>query len=61
MNQWQKMDEILGEAALKLQNTGTDFVIITTSIMHKVTQIVQSKINIPLFHIIDALSVALRG
>lgn len=57
---WREMGEILSQIALNLQNGGADFIIIATNTMHKVADIVQSKIKIPLFHIIDALCESLN-
>lgn len=52
---WQKSGEILAQAAQSLEKAGSDFVLICTNTMHKVADIVQASINIPLIHICDAV------
>ena len=51
---WDKIAEILGEAAKKLQNFGADFILICTNTMHKVAPIIQERISVPIVHIADA-------
>ena len=51
---WDKIADILGEAAKKLQNFGAEFVLICTNTMHKVAPIVQERISVPIVHIADA-------
>lgn len=52
--QWEESAGILGEAALKLQAAGADFIVICTNTMHKVAPVIQEKIRIPILHIADA-------
>lgn len=52
--QWEESADILGEAALKLQAAGADFIVICTNTMHKVAPVIQGKIRIPILHIADA-------
>ena len=51
---WDKIADILGEAAKKLQDFGAEFVLICTNTMHKVAPIVQERISVPIVHIADA-------
>jgi aspartate racemase len=51
---WEKAGEILGEAALKLERGGADFILICTNTMHKVVSQIEEKVNIPILHIADA-------
>ena len=51
---WQKSGEILTEIAIKLEKAGADFIAICTNTMHKVSDMVQEKINIPIIHIATA-------
>ncbi len=51
---WQKSGEILTEIAIKLEKAGADFIAICTNTMHKVADMVQEKINIPIIHIATA-------
>lgn len=56
---WDKSAEILGEAALALQKTGADFIVICTNTMHKVVPAIEKQIDIPIIHIADATADAL--
>ncbi|WP_295893970.1 aspartate/glutamate racemase family protein [uncultured Vibrio sp.] len=53
-NQWELAAELLIQAAQSLERAGADFFIICTNTMHKVADVVQAKVNIPLLHIADA-------
>lgn len=50
---WERAGEILGEAALTLQNAGADFIILATNTMHLVAPRIQEKIHIPFLHIAE--------
>ncbi len=45
---------MLGEAAVRLQNAGADFIVICTNTMHKIAPQIQKQIRIPVIHIADA-------
>lgn len=51
---WDKIADILGEAAKKLQDFGADFILICTNTMHKVAPIIEERISVPIVHIADA-------
>lgn len=50
---WERAGDILGEAALTLQNAGADFIILATNTMHIVTPRIQEEIHIPFLHIAE--------
>jgi len=52
---WDKATDVMIEAARTLEKGGADFVVICTNTMHKMFEEVQSAINIPLLHIVDAV------
>ncbi|MGA3676096.1 aspartate/glutamate racemase family protein [Lysinibacillus agricola] len=52
--EWDKAGQVLGEAAQSLEKAGADFIIICTNTMHKVIDIIQGEIDIPILHIADA-------
>ncbi len=54
LGEWEKSGELLAKAALSLEKAGADFIIICTNTMHKVIDIIQSKITIPILHIAEA-------
>lgn len=58
---WDKSAEVLGTAALNLQNAGADYIVICTNTMHKVAPQIQEKVSIPIIHIADATADALLG
>lgn len=51
---WDQAGQVLGEAAQSLEKARADFIIICTNTMHKVINIIQEKISIPILHIADA-------
>jgi aspartate racemase len=53
-NRWDEAAAILIQAARSLEKGGADFVIICTNTMHKLYDIIQSKIKLPMLHIADA-------
>lgn len=57
---WQRAGEILGRAALSLQNAGADFLLIATNTMHKVAPAIEAQLQIPLLHIADATAAELK-
>ncbi len=52
--EWEKSGELLAEAALSLEKAGADFIVICTNTMHKVVDVIQRKITIPILHIAEA-------
>ncbi|MFJ5789722.1 aspartate/glutamate racemase family protein [Lysinibacillus sp. NPDC093197] len=58
--QWQNAGEILGEAALSLEKAGADFIVICTNTMHKVMDVIETNITIPILHIADATAVQIQ-
>lgn len=57
---WQLMGETLKEAAVNLQKSGADCVLICTNTMHKVADQVVEGIDVPLIHIADATAEKLK-
>ncbi len=59
--QWQEAGTLLADAALALERSGADMVLICTNLMHKVAPIIESQINAPLLHIADAAGQVIKG
>jgi aspartate racemase len=53
-NNWSELAKIMIEAARGLERGGADFVIICTNTMHKMYDILQNAIKIPMLNIADA-------
>lgn len=51
---WDEVGRIIADIALILERGGADFIVICTNTMHKMTDIIESNISIPLLHIADA-------
>ncbi len=51
---WNKLTELMIEAAQKLEKIGAELIIICTNTMHKMADEVQRAVKIPLIHIADA-------
>ena len=52
--EWKKSDEILFNAAKKLEQSGADFIIIGANTAHVLTEDMQKLVKIPILHIADA-------
>ncbi|MEI5993207.1 aspartate/glutamate racemase family protein [Candidatus Enterococcus mansonii] len=59
-NQWDKSAELLTDACLSLEKAGADYIVICTNTMHKVAEVLQQKINIPILHIAKVTSAELK-
>lgn len=58
---WEKAGDVLGEVACSLEKGGADFIVICTNTMHKVSDHIQSKVDIPLLHIADATAEQIKS
>jgi aspartate racemase len=57
---WQEAGKMMADAALTLQNSGADFVVMCTNTMHKCTPEIEAAIQIPFLHIVDPTAEAIR-
>ena len=60
-DRWDELAAILIEAARSLERGGADFVIICTNTMHKLYDIVQNSIKIPMLNIADATAEKIKA
>jgi len=51
---WQELNEIMIGIAKKLENIGAELIVICANTMHKMADLIEEQINIPLIHIVDA-------
>ena len=58
---WNEAGEKLADAALGLERSGADMVLICTNLMHKVAPVIESQINVPLLHIADAAGQTIKA
>ncbi len=56
---WERGAEILTDAAKRLESGGADFIIICTNTLHKVADIVQAAIAVPILHIAEVTAAEL--
>lgn len=59
-NKWDKIGEILEKHAESLEVAGADFILISTNTMHKVVNIVEKNLSIPIIHIAQATADAIK-
>lgn len=57
---WERGAGILTDAALRLEKGGADFIIICTNTLHKVADIIQERISIPILHIAEVTASELK-
>lgn len=58
---WERLGDILGEAAAGLERAGADVILIATNTMHLVAPQVEQRIACPLLHIADPLADAFKA
>lgn len=57
---WQSCARLVGDAAVRLERGGADFIVIGTNTMHKVAEDIEARLSVPLLHIADLTADALR-
>lgn len=51
---WEKLGQLMIEAAQKLEKGGANFIVLCTNTMHKLSDEIEKNVSIPLLHIVDA-------
>ncbi len=59
-NSWDELGLLLGNAAIRVEKGGADFLLICTNTMHKVAPQVATSLSIPILHIADATAAELQ-
>lgn len=57
---WEKLSEIMVEAAKSLEKGGADFIVLCTNTMHKLADSIEQNITIPFLHIADATAIEIK-
>lgn len=57
---WIAAGELLAQAAIKLQDAGAEGLVLCTNTMHKVAEVIESAVCIPLLHIADPTAAQIR-
>ena len=58
---WADATVIMVDAAKRVECAGADLILICTNTMHKMANEVQSKVRIPLLHVVDAVAEAIKS
>ncbi|MFJ7591766.1 aspartate/glutamate racemase family protein [Streptomyces sp. NPDC097617] len=58
---WDEAAQVLAAAARSVEAAGADLVLLCTNTMHKVADLVQAAVSIPLLHLADATADAVRA
>jgi aspartate racemase len=56
---WDRLAELMIDAALKLERTGAEILLLCTNTMHVVFESIQSAVDVPIIHIADAAGEAI--
>lgn len=59
--EWNKLSDIMIDAACKVQNGGADFLVICTNTMHKMADDIERNAGIPVLHIADAAAESVKA
>jgi len=57
---WKKLDELMAEAAHKLELAGAEMIVLSTNTMHLCTPAIEAKISVPFLHIAEATAQAIQ-
>ncbi len=57
---WDRIGQLLGEAARGVERAGADFLLLCTTTFHKVADQVEAAVDIPLLHLADVVADACR-
>jgi aspartate racemase len=57
---WNKLADIMIDAAQRLDKGGADFIVLCTNTMHKLADDITANVGIPLFHIADATAAYIK-
>ena len=57
---WEVAGEMLANAARSVEKAGADFLVLCTNTMHKVAEIIESTVHIPLLHIAEATAIVIK-
>lgn len=59
-DKWDELGEKLTIAANNLVQSGAEYIVICTNLMHKVAPIVQANISVPLIHMVDSVAAEIK-
>jgi aspartate racemase len=60
-DRWSELAVVLADAAKRLERAGAEFILLASNTAHKVADLVQAAIEIPLLHIADAAAEAISA
>ena len=60
-DRWPELLEMMIESSRRLEKGGADFILICCNLMHKIADQIQETVHIPLIHIADATSEAIKA
>lgn len=55
-DKWDELADKMSDAAQRLEKCGAEYIVICTNLMHKVAPQVQSRISVPLIHMVDSVA-----
>lgn len=58
---WAAAGAVLAESARKLEGMGADVLVLATNTMHKIADVIEQAVRIPLLHVVDATAAAVRA
>ena len=58
---WQQAGVLLADSAQKLEHMGAEGLVLATNTMHKVADVIQAAVAIPLLHVVDATAAAIHA
>jgi aspartate racemase len=58
---WETAGKLLAEAAVGLQSLGAEGLVLCTNTMHKLAEVIEAAVQIPLLHIADATAIQIQS
>ena len=59
--QWSRAGDLLAARARALELAGADILVLCTNTMHKVADMIEAAVSVPLLHIVDATATAVQS
>jgi aspartate racemase len=60
LGDWQQLEKMMLDAGMRLKKGGADFIVICTNTMHKMADLLEQEVGLPVLHIADAAAAEVK-
>lgn len=61
LDEWERLTDVMTDAARRLERGGADFIVLCTNTMHKTADAISGSVSIPLIHIADPAAIKIKA